>query len=112
MQLYFVAYDGMFPSYLGRSRRSTGFYERDTDRMNLNNTVADLMAGEFDDAIAVYEADPQASTWIDASEDVARMIASRCEDERRSLPKHLIPFFEKNMGVSATLELVEREYAS
>ena len=94
--LYFI--ECTFPV---EGRKWVGFVERDCDRMNLRNTVQDIIDGQVTDVSKVYCADLDTGRFEDASEDVAREILNQLDAEPTG---QVLDFLEDKLGCRAVAE--------
>lgn len=97
-ELYFIE-----SSFKVQGRKWVGFVERDMDRMNLRNTVQDIIDGQVEGVTRVYRADLETGRFTDASEDVAREILNHLDGEPTG---ELLDFLEAALGCQAVAEFL------
>jgi hypothetical protein len=90
------------------SDKTRYFRERDSDRCNWNNTVADIRSGDLEKVHAVYEI----GRSVPVTEDIARdVLASEINENLGSVSPHLIDFLEEHLGCLAVAQ-AQREFAA
>jgi len=86
-----------------RFGKATVFVERDTADMDLETTIRDIMSGEIENPVRVLAVFAEESFARDVSEDVAREIAARVQND--PISHNLIGFIARAAGDALALEM-------
>ena len=81
------------------------FRETDVERSDLETTIADLMAGQFNDPVRVVTSNTAEGCAQDASRDIALEIQSRCDIDGHDVPETLRDFVDSYAGPDRQLTL-------
>jgi hypothetical protein len=81
------------------------FRETDVEWSDLETTIADLMAGQFNDPVRVVDFNTAEGWAQDASRDIALEIQSRCDIDGHDVPETLRDFVDSYAGPDRQLAL-------
>jgi hypothetical protein len=76
----------------------TAYRETDVEWSDLETTIADLMAGQFNDPVRVVAFNTAEGWAQDVSKDIALEIQSRCDIEGHDVPEALRDFVDSYAG--------------
>lgn len=90
-------------------RKGRAFRETDVETADLETTIANLLAGEYSNAVRVVSFNTAEKWSQDVSADVAQELRRRCDLQGRDVPSNIQDFVELHAGRDArqlTLRLV------
>ena len=88
-----------------KTRRYSGTYEINADRMTRANVLDDVVSGEYGEVDRIIEFDPEAHTCSDITEDLARDIAVQLHADGVAIPDHLRDWMHEHHGIEASKEI-------
>jgi hypothetical protein len=81
---------------LGRTGRV--WREADTETTNLENTILDLLEGQYKDPVRVVAFNTVEGWSQDVSADIAQQLRRRCDLQLRDVPSSIVDFVERHEG--------------
>lgn len=80
------------------AHRGRAWREADTEQTDRETVIADLLSGQYNDPICVVGLNTAERWSEDVSEDVAREIRRRCDQQQRDVPFFLQDFCDRHEG--------------